>query len=480
MTAVGTTAESTSSWITGWRLIFIALGTSLSLFMVQTEASITSTAITAITNTLGGFDRSSWVFTAYLVTYSSFPIFFSKLSDILGRKQVMLACLVLFAAFSGACGAAQTLTQLIMFRWIKGIGAGGIIAIGTLYGFELRPPDKWPGYSAFITTAIAMSLAIAPVIGAAFTQAGLWRWCFLMNVPIGVTTAVILLLTMPNKLSLEPAARLGESGFYPQIITNLRRLDFLGVSMLAGVSVLLMTALQQAASVHGHDRRNAWLSGLVLTVTLVQIPQRFMLVNSLSAIDAGVRLLPFTAVIALTSVLAAIIASKAKIPAVYVLIFGACIEVAGVAGLSRTSTQPTIELSQYGFQVLAGAGVGIYNIILILLTPYVVERKDLAVANGAINQARLFGGSLGLSVVACATNRSLRAHLMQIVSPIQVDLILDRTETIVNLPPETQALVRRAFGDMYNMQMTITIGIAAAQFLLVFLQWQRKAIILKG
>ncbi|RYO85439.1 hypothetical protein DL764_009175 [Monosporascus ibericus] len=333
MTEVKSTVESASqvpSWITGWRLIAIALGTSLSLFMIQTESSITSTAITAITNTLGGFDRSSWVFTSYLATYSS-------------------------------------------------VGAGGIVAIGILYGFELRPPEKWPGYSAFITLAVAVSLAIAPVIGAAFTDAGQWRWCFLMNVPIGVTTIIILLFTMPNKLRLEPAAHLADSGSFLQRLASLRRLDFLGVFILAGASVLLMTALQQAAegvSVFMAMLGNAWLSGLVLVVAIVQIPQRFMLVNSLSAIDAGVRLLPFAAVVASTSVLTAIIASKAKIPAINVLIFGACIEVAGVAGLSRASTQPTIESSQYGFQILAGAGVGIYNIILILLTPYVLSQME--------------------------------------------------------------------------------------------------------
>lgn len=68
-----------------------------------------------------------------------------------------------------------------MFRWIQGVGASGIVAIAILYGFELRPPEKWAGYSAFITLAVAVSLAVAPVIGAAFTQVGQWRWCFLMK-----------------------------------------------------------------------------------------------------------------------------------------------------------------------------------------------------------------------------------------------------------------------------------------------------------
>lgn len=126
-----------------------------------------------------------------------------------------------------------------------------------------------------------------------------------------------------------------------------------------------------------NTRSNAWLSGMAMVVTVVQIPQRYMLVNHLSPINAGMRLLPFVAVIAFTSVFIAIFVSKAKIPAVYALILGAFIQVSGIAGLSQTSVSPPIEASQYGFQVLADAGVGTYKIILILLTPYVVDKRDL-------------------------------------------------------------------------------------------------------
>ena len=116
---------------------------------------------------------------------------------------------------------------------------------------------------------------------------------------------------------------------------------------------------------------------MVLTVSIVQIPQRFMLVNRLSAIDAGVRLLPFAAVMTSSSVIISIVMTKSRIPVVYALLFGACLEVAGVAGLSRTSTQAHVEVSQFGFQVLAAVGVGFFNIILLLMTPHVVDKKDL-------------------------------------------------------------------------------------------------------
>lgn len=239
-----------------------------------------------------------------------------------------------------------------------------------------------------------------------------------------------------------------------------------------------------------------------MTVTIVQIPQRFMLVNRLSATDAGIRLLPFAAVMAFTSVVLSISMAKSRVPAVYTLLFGALVEVAGIAGLSQASSEVEIESSQYGYQILAGIGIGIFNVILLMMTPHIVEKKNLgqyfffeelckflpismkltmtlAVGNGAINQFRILGGSLGLSIVACATGSSLRAKLLDVLSPTQVAIILDRTDRIISLPHESQARVREIFGDIYNTQMYILIGIAAAQALGALLAWQKKAIVLK-
>ncbi|RDL39059.1 MFS general substrate transporter [Venustampulla echinocandica] len=518
-----------SEWIQGWRLAAIALGTCIAVGMTQADSTIASTAILVITDDLGGFDTSPWVFTGYLITYGgmgSFPIILARVSDIVGRKAVFLTCLLMFTIFSGACGASQTLLEMIMFRWVQGLGASGVLSIGTLYGFELRPPGKWPAYSALISLAVSISLSIALVIGAALTQIGQWRWIFLINAPIGATGFLLLMLGMPSKLPREPASHAAN---VKRWYHNLQKLDFPGVFALVGASVLLTAALEQAAagrSFAAHtiipllvlapifllvflfwqwfsttrpgqsiadpilswnllsDRVflgvliNAFFSGAIITVSIVQIPQRFIIVNGLSPIDAGVRLIPFTAVMAFTAVIMSIVLSKSNIPVLYWLLFGGLLQVAGIAGFSQLSVNHDIEPSQYGFQILAGAGVGMFNVVLLLLTPYVVENQHLgmkgtfndateadrriAVANGAINQFRLLGGSFGLSIVVCASNSSLRHHLLSILEPSQVSVLLSRTETILALPDATQIIVRKMFGQSYNLQMLIVIGFAAA------------------
>jgi MFS family permease len=84
----------------------------MSLFISQMESSVTSTAVLVITNELGGYAKSSWLFTAYLLTYSGLPIIWAKVADLHGRKPCLLAALVIFLIFSAACGAAQSITQL--------------------------------------------------------------------------------------------------------------------------------------------------------------------------------------------------------------------------------------------------------------------------------------------------------------------------------------------------------------------------------
>lgn len=116
---------------------------------------------------------------------------------------------------------------------------------------------------------------------------------------------------------------------------------------------------------------------MVLTVTIVQTPQRFMLVNGRYPIDAGVGLLPFATVMAFTSVVVSVIGSKTPVPVSPTLIFGALLQVGGAAGLSQSFVRPDIEASQHRFQVLSGVGVGLVNIIVLLMSPLIANKQLL-------------------------------------------------------------------------------------------------------
>ncbi|KAF2791393.1 major facilitator superfamily MFS-1 [Melanomma pulvis-pyrius CBS 109.77] len=500
----------------------------LALFISQMESSVTSTAVLAITNDLGGYEKSSWLFTAYLLTYSGFPIIWAKLSDIVGRRTCLLTALILFLIFSAACGAAQTMIQLIMFRWVKGVGGSGIYSLGTLVFWELLPPERWATNASIVTGVLALSLVAGPLIGGAITESGKWRWIFLINVPIIAVASALLLWSFPRRLFNEPAAQyVSETRRAWLSPRQLRRIDVLGGALMLGLCLLLSTGLQQAAlglswasayvlpllivagiSIIGFlawswyvtNRRiwpepifpwrfiqnrvclgmiaNAFLAGMILSVTIVQLPQRFMTVNGLYPLAAGVRLLPFGAFVPTGSSIAVVLMDRFKIPPTFICVAGAILEIIGLVFLSRASGSSAVEASQYGSQIVTAVGNGFVNTAVILMIPYVVDNRDLGVGNATMAQFRILGGTIGISITTAAFAPFVKNQLLDGLSASVVHALLDRTGAIGRLPEATQSIVRHAFADGYNLQMKILIGIAAAHIPATLLMWRKRPIII--
>ncbi|KUJ13244.1 MFS multidrug transporter-like protein [Mollisia scopiformis] len=487
------------------------------------ESSIVSTSIVTITNELKGFDKSAWVFNSFLLAYSGLMIIWAKLSDIFGRKPLLLLSLFLFIVFSGACGASRTLVQLIIFRCLQGIGASGIFSLVVLIFYELVPPRKWPMYTAMNTLVVTCSLTFAPIFGGLINIHGLWRWIFLLNIPAGVIAMVMLILFLPNTNSRQPQPWIDWRRCFA--LKSVQRVDILGTVLLLAVNTFLVTALEQAASgtpfraslvlsllmltvvilggflmwewyittrrtlpepvfpwrfvqnrVAAGMFLNSYFAGTIFLVCTVQIPQRFETINKDSAFRAGIRLIAFVLFVPTSSAFAAILLGKSKIPHCWILLSGCILNIAGTVGLSMTSTSTTINSSQYGFQILTGIGVGLFNGVLILLIPYVVEKRDLGVGSATISQLRVLGGVLGLAIVTSVTNNFLRSELSRILAADQVELLLQSVGTIDSLPESLQSMTRSIFAHGYNLQMKIMIGFAVAQVPVTLLMWAKKPI----
>ncbi|CAG9942771.1 unnamed protein product [Clonostachys rosea f. rosea IK726] len=169
------------TYITGWRLHLITAGLCLGLFLVNFEVTVVSTALVSITNNLQDYARSSWIITAYLLTYTGCLVIWARLSDIIGRKWACVSSFFIFAAWSGACGGAQTMVQLIIFRVLQGVGGSGMYGMTTIMLYELVPPAKFPLYTTFVMILFAIGFALGPVLGGLITNSGSWRWVFLLK-----------------------------------------------------------------------------------------------------------------------------------------------------------------------------------------------------------------------------------------------------------------------------------------------------------
>ncbi|GGF66013.1 MFS transporter [Azorhizobium oxalatiphilum] len=158
----------------------------MSTFMVAVESTIVATAMPSIVGRFGGFDHYSWVFSSFLLAQTSTTVIYGKLADIFGRKPVLIAGIALFLVGSLLCGLAWSMTALVAFRLLQGIGAGAIqpitiTLVGDLYRLEER--GKVQG---LVATVWAASAVVGPLVGGVLVDYVSWVWVFWMNLPIGL------------------------------------------------------------------------------------------------------------------------------------------------------------------------------------------------------------------------------------------------------------------------------------------------------
>ena len=415
-------------YLSGWRLHGSTAAVLLGLFLVNMEVSIVGTALVSITSDLHGFDESGWVITAFLSTYTGFIILWSKLSDFVGRRNATLASLSIFVAFSGGCGGASTMLQLLICRAFQGVGAAGVYSICVLIIYDLVPRTKLPVYAAITAFVVAFATAMGPLLGGSIAQgSATWRWIFYVNIPFGVLGILLLFFSMPSTFpELDPyksVHALNSKGL-------LTRLDTIGAFLLLSGTILLVVALFEGprgsagswstprvivlfifsgisfilfmfwerhitiSSKAGATepmfpsrflRNKAWSVMLMISfavgfpfnVLVVTLPQRNQLVTGASPFEAGVRLLPYVLSASVSAILANLLTSKLKAPFMVVFILGGIIQFIGLILLATTIPDLTNVPTTYLEETLCGIGIGVVFSILMLATPFVCDKRDL-------------------------------------------------------------------------------------------------------
>lgn len=178
--------------------ILTMIGVLMVMLLASLDQTIVSTAMPRVIADLHGFDRYTWVSTAYLLTSTVTVPIYGKLSDLFGRKPIFLIGIVLFLAGSALSGASQDMNQLIAFRAFQGLGAGALMPIAIAVVGDLFTPrerGKWQG----VTGAVwGLSAILGPTLGGSITQYSTWRWVFYVNLPVGIAAMLVLIFLMPT------------------------------------------------------------------------------------------------------------------------------------------------------------------------------------------------------------------------------------------------------------------------------------------
>lgn len=234
----------------------------LSTALVAIDTTILATAVPAVVEDLGGFTQFPWLFSTYLLAQAVTTPIYGKLADVFGRKPLMLLGIGLFVLGSVLCALSWSMTALIVFRAVQGLGAGaiqpaGVTIMGDIYSVAERAVAQ-----SYVAGVWATAAVVGPTLGGIFSEHLSWRWIFWLNVPLGLLAAVVL-----ARRFHEPAAAEARTGRRP--------IDVVGAVLLAAAAVLVLLGLLEGGI------RWAWWSpaGVAIFVAAAVLLAAFLAVE---------------------------------------------------------------------------------------------------------------------------------------------------------------------------------------------------------
>ena len=237
MTSVANTEQTAyAARLTKKRVVLTTVAVIAGMFLAAIDGTIVSTAMPTIVGDLHGIDAYAWVFSGFLLAEIATIPLWGRLADMFGRKRIFLIGMTIFLVGSALCGISQTMTQLVLFRVIQGLGAGCILPVAQTISADLYTMEQRARISAVYSGVFALASVLGPFIGGFLTDQFSWRWVFYVNLPIGIGAIMLVAVVM-----IEPLEH-----------RHRHKFDWVGLATLLGWSVLLVFALESAG------REYAW------------------------------------------------------------------------------------------------------------------------------------------------------------------------------------------------------------------------------
>jgi EmrB/QacA subfamily drug resistance transporter len=476
------------------RLGLIFSGLMLVMLLAALDSTIVATALPTIVGDLGGLERLSWVTSAYLLGQTAVTPLYGKLGDQLGRKRVLQSAIVLFLAGSALCGLAGSMTQLIAFRALQGLGAGGLIVLVQATVGDIVSPRERGRYQGLFGAVFGFASVAGPLLGGVIVEHLSWRWIFYVNLPVGLLAFAVIATTLPAVgVRSRPAIDYLGAGVLASAIGAIVLVASLGGTTWAWGSaqtVLVAAGGVLALGVFLAVERRArepvlpiavlrdevfriagllsLIVGFALFGSVTFLPLFFQTVFQASPTGAGLRLIPLMGGLVITSVVSGRVISRTGRYRPFP-IAGTAVMTVGLLLLSRLDVT-TKSLAADAYLFVLGLGLGLVMQVLVLAVQNAVDYSVLGAATSGITLARGIGGAIGAAVFGTIFSSRLRSELHNALSgPLATQVAHGARLTgaqVAQLPPAARRAYENAYVHALQPVFLAAAGVAALGFVL--------------
>jgi EmrB/QacA subfamily drug resistance transporter len=490
--------------LTHRQILIVFSGLMLGMFLAALDQTIVGTALPTIVNSLHGLNHISWVVTAYLLTSTISTPLYGKLSDQFGRKGIFQFAIVVFLVGSALSGVSQNMGQLIAFRGIQGLGAGGLMAMAMTIIADIVSPRDRGRYQGYFGATFALSSVAGPLLGGVFTDNLSWRWIFYINLPIGIVALIVTsaVLKLPFRRQSHQIDFLG-AGLMMLGVTSALLVTVWGGTQyawgspiiialsIAAVTILTVFVLWERKApepilppslfhigIFRVASSVSFLVSMVMFGAIIYLPLYLQLVDGVSAMVSGLLLVPLMLGLLITSIASGQIVSQTgrykPLPVV-----GAVLITLGMWLISHLGLH-TSHLTMSLYVIVLGAGVGMTMQIMVLAVQNAVPPTQIGTGTAAVTFFRSLGGAFGTSLFGAVFIAGL-THWIPVLVPGAAASSIHVKGSFSMSPAELHAFpapvqygILESFVRSMHSMFLLGVPVAFVMFLLTLLLKQAK------